>query len=175
LGDGGCAKLLVKNHGERDWIARSLLNLKALMGLVMICYQNVEWLINHRMWRSADPGHIGRVRGFFWLLHVGAGVAADLFSIRAHRRTSRGLLAELESMNPSLPSTPPPPTPRSSEGSVEAQSRDQDRHPHGCRRPNPADPDASSGGVAPFRCAAPRHHSSFIGSPCLGIRTHSES
>ena len=50
-------------------------------------------------WRSADPGHIGRVRGFFWLLHVGAGVAADLFSIRAHRRTSRGLLAELESMN----------------------------------------------------------------------------
>ena len=46
--------LTIKNRKENARAVRHLLNIKAFFGIIMICFQNAEWLINHKMMTTID-------------------------------------------------------------------------------------------------------------------------
>lgn len=70
----------------------------AYIALLFVSYQNLEWLVNHNLYRTAEPGRIARMRGFFWLVECCFGFLSALVSYRAHKRTSYQLATKLEAM-----------------------------------------------------------------------------
>jgi hypothetical protein len=96
--------LLVKNRDEKVPLARRLLDVKAVAGIIMICFQNAEWLGNHGMLRAADKARVARRRGFFWAIQAGVGCFADIISVRAHAAKERKLQTRLASLRVATPS-----------------------------------------------------------------------
>lgn len=95
--------LTVKNHTEKNWLARTLLNVKAFFGIIMICFQNAEWLINHKMMLTVDNGsRVGRSRGFFWAIMCASGCGADICALVASRRKAATLRARLAASSAAL-------------------------------------------------------------------------